>query len=446
MQERCGQRVKAVAINQQRDQLAEALEGISLKGLNLTGREVQAFQIFELAEDVVGNCREGIGAQIQNQHCDRQVVHQGLQLGIREAHALAGDHRGIVRSRVALAFVFWATGSATHVRPGSKGVKDDLSDVVAHAKGGQLIVSANVHRVQCERVIAVESCLSCHTLTQRSMESFAGHRVALLENRAGHRNVGAAVKTVSAIGVIPADRTAGGIAGRHEIVAVLCASPRPTGLCCTWVTWCRCTLAAEVWEPDSPFTIRVFMSCQSMMLMMLCITLRRCTHLHHGHVLAVSPEILRVVSAMAQSPRTTGRVGYHLQSILLRPLWCQCHTLTHIRLDQRSRVWCLVAPITKGDVDARIQLLGLEDHWTHCATAFITGSPLLVGQSGRIPIEIAPTHRIGTIHGVIVPIHRQNLQTSARFSKEILVELHDSPVEDIHHLQLGVAMKEILGQ
>ena len=39
---------------------------------------VPTFQIFELAEDVVGNCREGIGAQIQNQHCDRQDVHQGL--------------------------------------------------------------------------------------------------------------------------------------------------------------------------------------------------------------------------------------------------------------------------------------------------------------------------------------------------------------------------------
>ena len=35
------------------------------------------FQIDEL-EDVVGNSREGVGAQIQHQHCVRQVVDQGL--------------------------------------------------------------------------------------------------------------------------------------------------------------------------------------------------------------------------------------------------------------------------------------------------------------------------------------------------------------------------------
>mmetsp|Transcript_16702 Transcript_16702/g.28421 ORF Transcript_16702/g.28421 Transcript_16702/m.28421 type:complete len:337 (-) Transcript_16702:1591-2601(-) len=336
------------------------------------------------------------------------------------------------------------------MRPRSESVKDDLADVVPHGEGGQPIVPANVHGIQGECVIAVERCLSCHTLTQRSMESFAGHGVALLENGAGHWNVGAAVKTISAIGVIPVDGTAGGIAGGHKIVTVLFASFGPARLLGRWVTWRHCTLASEFGEPDLPETVRFFMSRQDVMMMMLRITLRSCTNLQHGLAvrLAMLPEILRVVMSMAQRPRTTGCFGHHLQCIVLRPLWCECLTaLGRIHLDQRrSRVWCLVAPIAKGDVDARVQLLGLQDHRTHCGAAMITGSSLLVGQSVRIGIEIAPTHCVGTVHGVIVKIHRQNLQTSARFREEIFVELHDATVEDIYDLQLGVVLEEVIGQ
>ena len=46
--------------------------------LNCFKLGVPTFQIDELAEDVVGNSREGVGAQIQYQHCVRQVVDQGL--------------------------------------------------------------------------------------------------------------------------------------------------------------------------------------------------------------------------------------------------------------------------------------------------------------------------------------------------------------------------------